>query len=251
VDPDTREARAASFSGVAEIYERARPGYPDEAVAWLAGPAPRDVVDVGAGTGKLTRGLVAAGHHVVAVDPSEPMLAQLSAAVPGALTLVGTAERVPLPDGAADVVTVAQAFHWFDHEPALRELARVLRPGGTLGLVWNVRDDSMPWVARLSEILGAERLTAAETEEPVITSGLYGPVEHARFVFSQRLDRASLLALVSSRSYCATRPPDEQAAILEQVGRLFDGEASDGTIILPYVTDAFRATRRAGQPFDV
>ena len=243
MDPDSRAARAASFGGVADVYEQARPEYPDEAVAWLAGSTPRDVVDLGAGTGKLTRRLVAAGHRVVAVEPAGEMLEQLRRVVPDVRALVGTAEAIPVPDGSADVVVAGQAFHWFDHGPALREIARVLRPGGTLGLVWNARDESAPWVRRLTEIIGAERASAGELTAVIDASGLFGPVEEATFGFEQRLDRDALLALVSSRSYCATRPADERGAILDQVGRVFDEEADEDTIVLPYLTDAFRARR--------
>ena len=146
MDREERERRAGSFGSVAEVYERARPGYPEDAVRWLAGSEPCDVVDLGAGTGKLTRSLVALGHRVTAVEPLPEMLAQLRSAVPGATAVTGTAESMPLADGAADVVTVAQAFHWFDHAAALREIARVLRPGGRIALVWNTRDDTEEWV---------------------------------------------------------------------------------------------------------
>ena len=151
-----RDVRAASFGSVADVYDRARPGYPDEAVRWLVGDAPRRVLDLAAGTGKLTRSLVAAGHDVVAVEPAEEMLAHLRAAVPAAEALVGTAEAIPLPDASVDAVTVAQAFHWFDPPAALREIARVLRPDGALGLVWNTRDEREPWVRRLGELIGSE-----------------------------------------------------------------------------------------------
>ena len=124
------------------MYERSRPGYPEDAVRWLAGEKPCDVVDLGAGTGKLTRTLVELGHRVTAVEPLPEMLDQLRAAVPEATAVRGGAEAIPLPAESADVVTVAQAFHWFDHGPALLEIARVLRPGGHIALVWNVRDES-------------------------------------------------------------------------------------------------------------
>ena len=138
---DERRKQAASFAGVADVYERSRPGYPEAAVVWLAGSTPGDVVDLGAGTGKLTRSLVALGHRVTAVEPLEEMLAQLRASVPAARALTGGAEAIPLPDASIDVVTCAQAFHWFDHDRALAEIARVLRPGGRIALVWNMRDD--------------------------------------------------------------------------------------------------------------
>ena len=121
---DERLVRAASFGAVADAYERARPGYPDDAVRWLAGDEPCDVVDLGAGTGKLTRSLVALRHRVTAVEPLEEMLERLRVAVPDAAAVRGSAEEIPLADGSADVVTCAQAFHWFDHAVALSEMAR-------------------------------------------------------------------------------------------------------------------------------
>lgn len=137
-DVDERRKQAASFAGVADVYERSRPGYPEAAVAWLAGSTPGDVVDLGAGTGKLTRSLVALGHRVTAVEPLEEMLAQLRTSVPAARALTGGAEAMPLPDASIDVVTCAQAFHWFDHDRALAEIARVLRPGGHVAFAASV-----------------------------------------------------------------------------------------------------------------
>ena len=147
---------ASSFAQVADSYERGRPSYPDEAVRWLVGDEPLDVVDLGAGTGKLTSVLVALGHRVTAIEPLPEMLELLPAAAPGAKAVLGNAEVIPLPDAYADVVTAAQAFHWFDLDVALPEIARVLRPDGQLALVWNVRDDSEAWVAQLSELIGSE-----------------------------------------------------------------------------------------------
>lgn len=239
-------ARAASFGSIANAYERARPGYPQEAVRWLAGEPARDVLDLGAGTGKLTRSLVAAGHRVVAVDPSPKMLEHLHRAVPTASTHVGRAEEIPLPDASIDVVTVAQAFHWFDHPRAVPEIARVLRPGGTLGLIWNGRDESEPWVARLSEAIGE---TWPKGDDPwletALAHGPFGPLEQATFRFSQRLDRDSLVELVASRSHCATRTPPEREAVLAAVGELYDEVADADGVVLPYVTWATRAIRSA------
>src|SRR5690349_13499658 len=137
-ETNERRVRAASFGGVADAYERARPGYPEDAVRWLAGEIPCDVVDLGAGTGKLTRRLVDLGHRVTAVEPLPEMLDQLRNAVPEATAVEGGSEAIPLEAGSADVVTVAQAFHWFDQGPALVEIARVLRPVDRVALVWNV-----------------------------------------------------------------------------------------------------------------
>lgn len=245
VNRDERRGRATSFGRVADAYERARPGYPEEAVRWLAGDEPCDVVDVGAGTGKLTRVLVALGHRVVAVEPLAEMRAHAARTAPGARILEGSAEKLPLPDASADVVASAQAFHWFDHAVALPEIVRVLRPGGRLALVWNTRDDRVPWVRRLSAAIGSETVESRDAEEPLAASGLFGPVERASFSFAQRLDRATLLELVLSRSYCATRPPEEREPVLAEVGRIFDENASGegGWIELPYVTECFRARR--------
>lgn len=244
-DRDSREGRAKSFGLVAGAYERSRPGYPDDAVRWLAGTEPRDVLDLGAGTGKLTRSLVALGHRVTAVEPLPEMLAQLRVAAPGAIALGGTAERIPVADASADVVTVAQAFHWFDPGPALAEIARVLRPGGSLALVWNARDERDPWVGTLTEVIvGRAELDDAEVvHEPIAASGLYGAVETASFDHRQRLDREGLRELVLSRSYCAVLSDEERRPVLEQVTALFDAHAVDGRLELPYVTACFRAVR--------
>lgn len=142
---------AASFDGVAETYDAARPSYPRASVDWLVPREARDVVDVGAGTGKFTALLPRPGREVVAVEPSEAMLAVLRAALPGVRTVAGSGERMPLPDDSADAVTFAQAWHWVDVDAASAEAARVLRPGGTLGLVWNLRDERVAWVRESSE----------------------------------------------------------------------------------------------------
>ena len=239
---DERRRRATSFGGVADLYERARPGYPREAVVWLAGDA-RRVVDLGAGTGKLTRELAALGYDVVAVEPSREMAERLRAAVPGAVALEGSAESIPLLDGSADAVLAGQAFHWFDAPLALAEIARVLRPQGTLGLVWNQRDDALPWVARLSELIGSESEWDHSSPPEIAESALYGEVEGELFRHAQQLDRQTLVELVSSRSFTATMDPEERSALLDRVGRLYDETAGAGGLVLPYVTRAFRARK--------
>lgn len=239
-----RAERAASFARVADAYERARPGYPADAVLWLAGETSRDVVDLGAGTGKLTRSLTALGHHVVAVEPLGEMLDRLRAAVPGVTAVVGTAESMPLPDASADVVTCAQAFHWFDHGPALAEIARVLRPAGRIALVWNVRDERVSWVADLSDAMVGRTGVDRGAVEPIERSGLYGEVEHATFEHTQEVDREALRALVLSRSFCAVLPDEERAPILGRVDALFDARAAGGVLTLPYLVECFRAVRR-------
>jgi SAM-dependent methyltransferase len=244
VHRDERRGRSTSFASVADAYERGRPEYPRDAVAWLTGETPCDVVDLGAGTGKLTRGLVALGHRVTAVEPLPEMLEHLRAATPEATASLGSAESIPLPDGSADVVVAAQAFHWFDHAVALPEIARVLRPGGRLALVWNTRDDGDPWVARLSDtIMGRESVKGSDILAPVARSGLFGPVETATFAFAQLLDRAGLRDLVVSRSYCAVLPSAEREQVLERVDALYELHAGPEGITLPYVTECFRTAK--------
>jgi SAM-dependent methyltransferase len=243
VNRDERRGPAASFAKVAGEYDRARPGYPDEAVRWLTGDAPVDVVDLGAGTGKLTRSLVALGHRVVAIEPLPEMLGLLRRAAPSATAMVGSAESVPLPAESADVVVAAQAFHWFDHDAALPEIARVLRPGGWLALVWNTRDDRVPWMGRLSRTIGGESIEEWDAPAPIRASSLFGPVEQARFAHSQRLDRTTLRELVLSRSYCASRPPAEREPVLAEVDALYDDVAGPDGLELSYLTECFRAGR--------
>jgi SAM-dependent methyltransferase len=242
-DPNERGPYTA-FADVAGAYERGRPGYPDEAVRWLVGDEPADVVDLGAGTGKLTRTLVAHGHRVTAVEPLDEMRAELEAVLPGVRTVAGSAEAIPLPDASTDVVTSAQAFHWFDHDNALPDIARVLRAGGHIALVWNSRDDRDPWMARLSAIIGNETVEESDVVPVLDASGLFGPVETAVFSFEQVLDRDGLLDLVLSRSYLAKLPPAEREPVLDAVSRLYDETAGTEGALLAYVTECFRAERR-------
>lgn len=242
--PDERaalDAQAASFDAAAETYERARPSYPAEAVAFLLETSPRDVLDLGAGTGKLTRALVGRVATIHAVDPSPNMLAQLRAVVPEASTAVGTAEAIPLADASVDAVLAAQAWHWVDPSRAVPEVRRVLRPGGVLGLVWNVRDESVPWVARLTEIMqgsAAERYVAENRVPDDV-----GPVERLSLPWSRPFDRESLLDLVSSRSYFITATPRRRAEILAGVDELLEEHpdlADPAAWQIPYRTEVFR-----------
>ncbi|WP_217183779.1 class I SAM-dependent methyltransferase [Streptomyces sp. AC495_CC817] len=139
------ETLARSFEEIGEDYERFRPAFPAEAADLMIPQRVETIVDLGAGTGKFTERLLGRADRLIAVEPSAAMLDVLRVKLPGVLALDGTAERIPLPDAAADALTVAQAFHWFDRESACREIARVLRPGGVLGLVWNGPDPSCTW----------------------------------------------------------------------------------------------------------
>jgi ubiquinone/menaquinone biosynthesis C-methylase UbiE len=165
MDETIYERRRTSFGPMATTYDRYRPGWPAPVAAWLTGAEPGgplegraalDVLDLGAGTGKLTRTLAGMGHRVTAVDPSEGMLAVLGASLPQIATRVGTGEQIPLPDSCVDAVTVAQAWHWMRPGEAGAECARVLRPGGVLGLGWNARSGELPWLRELDELIRDE-----------------------------------------------------------------------------------------------
>lgn len=240
MDDLLRTERSRTFGGVADVYDQNRPGYPAPAVRWLAGPASNSVLELGAGTGKLTASLVAAGNFVVATEPAAAMLAHLVARV-STPALRCAAERLPFRAGSFDIVIVAQAFHWFDPEAALPEIARVLRPGGHLALVWNFRTESVPWVRRLSEIIGSEDLGAGEELGAVSTSGTFGAVANAEFRFWQQLDRDGLLGLIRSRSYVAALGEAEREELLARVSALYDEYDHRGALRLPYRTECFRA----------
>ncbi|MGI8612380.1 MAG: class I SAM-dependent methyltransferase [Nocardioidaceae bacterium] len=247
MDERTRRELGGVFGSVADVYDRNRPGYPDPAVEWLLGSAPLDVLELGAGTGKLTRSLVTPGHRVTASDPAGAMLSHVSRHAPSARLVRTRAEQLPFRAQSFDAVVVAQAFHWFDHEIALPEIARVLRPAGTLALVWNMRDESVPWVHRLTTILGEEPF-GSEIEEDVYrasASGLFGAPESKRFRFWQHLDRPGLLGLVASRSYVAAMDTAARDRLLARVGALYDEyERGPDGMRLPYLAHCFR-TRKA------
>ena len=235
--------QARSFGSVADVYDRGRPSFPREAAAWLAGSEPATVLELGAGTGKLTRELVALGHDVHASDPDPAMLAVLSRHLPDVRVSESGAEEIPLPDRSVDVVVAAQSFHWFDHDRALPEIARVLRPGGRLALAWNVRDERIPWVRRLGRIIGSQEQGIDESAQPVVLSDLFGFVEDATFSFWQQIDRDSVRDLVLSRSNVSTLPDDEREDRLAEVVAFYDdyGRGMDG-MQLPYDCRCFRAT---------
>jgi SAM-dependent methyltransferase len=235
--PDSR-----SFELVADVYERARPGYPPEAVAWIADRldlrAGRTVLDLGAGTGKLTRALLDAGAHVLAVEPGDAMRAELERAVPGAEALRGSAEEIPLPDASVDAVASGQAFHWFRHDVAIPELHRVLRPGGGVALVWNSRDREVPLHQEIAKLIAPfvppDRKPSEEWSRELGESDLFGPLEERRFTFVQRLDADLLAERIASISFVAAAPPDERRELDHQLRLLVQGLG--GRVDFPYVT---------------
>ena len=240
--------RATIFGTVAEQYERARPDYPEEAVAWLASelrirPGSR-VLDLAAGTGKLTRQLVKFGAGVVAVEPDDAMRAELGRILPAVEALAGTAESIPLPDRNVDAVTCAQAFHWFDADSALRELWRVLRPGGGVGLVWNLRDDSAPFNAALTAIVGESDRgwnVARFFLEALALPELFGDVSRHTCVYEQLLPRSELVARVASMSAVATLEREERDALYAKVEAL--AKTASDPLRIAYVTEAYAFAR--------
>ncbi|MEW6060147.1 MAG: methyltransferase domain-containing protein [Actinomycetota bacterium] len=222
-------AADAGFGSAAGAYERGRPGYPADAVAHLIrvlGIGPSDtVLDLAAGTGKLTELLVSTGAELVTVEPVDEMRDRLQARIPAIRTLRGTAEAIPLGDASADAVTVAQAFHWFDGELALREIHRVLRPGRGLGLVWNVRDESVDWVARLTDILDpyagdTPRHRSGVWRAAFDRTDLFGEMKERSFPHAHETTPEGLVDRVLSTSFIAALEESGRDRVQEQVVKL-------------------------------
>lgn len=237
MDEQRRQQRASSFGAAADAYDRARPTYPVEAVRAALPADARRVLDLGAGTGKLTGVLLDLGLDVVAVEPDAGMRAVLPAR---AEALAGTAEAIPLPDACVDAVLAGQAFHWFDPARALPEMARVLRPGGTVGLLWNLRDTRVDWVRAVGELWGddaADRLDGAPPFTAV--AGLGDPEPH-EFGHVQSMDADLLVDLAGSRSAVLTMDEGQRQEVLERVRALAPEE---DPFDLPYRTVLWRSVR--------
>ncbi|GAB3856261.1 class I SAM-dependent methyltransferase [Micromonospora andamanensis] len=239
---------ALSFGSAAADYDRYRPRYPMAALRWaLDGiDAPAQLVDLGAGTGILARGLLSLGHRVTAIEPDPDMRTQLTSVDSAVHALDGSAEAVPLPDGYADAVLTGQAYHWFDRPRAHPEIARVLRPGGVFAPIWNLRDDGVDWVAELSRIVQigdtVEHLRQSVTD---FGDSFIRP-QWAEFAHTTTLTPDELLGLVRTRSHYLTAAPDRQAEVDHQVRTLLQTHpdlATRDTITLPYTTLVARAQR--------
>jgi SAM-dependent methyltransferase len=234
------------FGGGAEAYERGRPGYPADAVAWLAqrlslGPG-RTVLDLGAGTGKLSRLLVETGARVVAVEPVEEMR-RLLETVTGVEALAGAAEAIPLPDVSVDACTIAQAFHWFEPVVALAEIHRVLRPGSALALLWNRLDEADALTAAFTEVLARYRAHAPVGygwSEGYERADLFTPIELRTFANVQELDAETIADRLASESSIAVLPAEQRRQALREVRAL-----APGTVVLRYVTEVYVSNRRA------
>jgi len=243
--PDSR-----SFEQVAELYERARPGYPDAILAWFAERlglrGGRTVLDLGAGTGKLTRALVATGAEVIALEPGDEMRAQLQGAVPEAAVLAAGAEAIPLPDDSVDAVTAGQSFHWFRVDEAVPEIRRVLRPGAGLGLVWNMRDQDDELQREITDLIapfvppGREGEGLGMTEffrqEAFGEGGLFNRFEERQAHFAEELDADMLVGRISSISFIAAAAEEDRAGLQETLRELVS--ARGGRVDFRYLTEA-------------
>lgn len=250
-----RVTHGLSFGTAAAAYAEHRPDYAEAAVRWAldTAPGPR-VLDLGAGTGKLTAALLALGTDVTAVEPDPSMLAELRRLLPSVRALAGRAESIPLPDASVDAVLAGQALHWFDMAVAGPEIARVLAPGGVLAGLWNVYDDRVEWVTgfdRVSAGSSGVTLRSWHAEEAdahlagIDLPGLFGPVERTEFPHAQRRTTDSLLATIATHSELLVMPDDARADLLGRVRAYLESrpETADGEFTLPLVTGVLRARR--------
>jgi SAM-dependent methyltransferase len=246
--------RRLTFGAHADAYERARPAWPEEAARWLVPEEAELVVELGAGTGKLTRTVAELGVRVVAVEPDPRMLAVLREL--GQEGLDGSAEAIPFGDGVADAVIAGSSIHWFELERALPEIRRVLRPGGRFGFGWNHRDDRHPAIARMGEAVYAAqtrlrgpRWRSRDWEADLIESGLFCDVERAQFEHVHEFPRAALGDHLMSYSGVAALSEDERQRVIAAVARVLDSDESvsgRGILRLPFVVTAYRSRSGSG-----
>jgi SAM-dependent methyltransferase len=244
---DADSALALSFGEAAAVYQRSRPRYPEPALNWLHPATAKDVVDLGAGTGQLAASLADRELDVIAVEPDPRMRARIQD--PRVRTLEGSAEHIPLPDASLDAVVVGQAWHWFDLDLAVPEVARVLRPGGQLGLVWNVRDEEVDWVAQLGDLIHRGHEQDMGSKSPWVGPPFL-PIERADFRWQREMSRSEILDLVASRSYVIKLSATERQQLLDDVTRLLETHPnlmSAEHVTLPYVTRCTRTRREESQ----
>lgn len=249
--PDVHPIAQAGFSTAAERYESGRPGYPAEAVSWMIDrlgiERDSDVLDVAAGTGKFTRLLHAAGLHVTAIEPITEMAGVLRRITPDVPVVAASAQHLPVRDAAVDAITVAQAMHWFDNEATWTEFARVVRPGGGVGLIWNARDRSVAWVDRIWSIMDAveKRAPWRDHDRPAMfefgaVASSFEAVESARFGHEAVVTREAMLDRVASVSHVSTLPEPRRRAVLDEVWAALPAHDQ---LRVPYRVDVFVVRR--------
>ncbi|GAA1341641.1 class I SAM-dependent methyltransferase [Arthrobacter roseus] len=244
IEANRRRELSEAFQTGADHYDRVRPGYPPDAVVGLIPAGAQDAVDVGAGTGKLTTMLVDLGLNVKAVDPSSKMLEQLSRRLPDVAVIAGTAEETSLPDSCSDVVTVAQAWHWCDPLMASAEAARILRRGGTLALIWNQLDTSVPWVHRFSRIIHAGDVLKPNFS-PTVGPDFSQP-ERQLTPWALPMTIDELIGLAQSRSFYLAAGQEARTRLLANLNwYLLDhlGHERHDVLELPYLAFGFRSLR--------
>ncbi|MFH8381547.1 class I SAM-dependent methyltransferase [Kitasatospora sp. NPDC018058] len=258
MDNDQRLLHASSFGAAAAAYAEHRPDYAQDAVRWALDPAPGPrVLDLGAGTGKLTATLIAMGVEVIAVEPDPAMLTELRRSLPAVRALSGSAEAIPLPDASVDAVLSGNAMHWFDMAAAGPEIARVLAPGGVLAGLWNVMDDRAEWVAGLARVSGSAAIGPRDTPASwrVETAGAhlpkngaaarFGSPEQALFPHGQRRTADSLVETLGTRAGMLVMPEPEREAALGRIRAFLAGqpETAHGEFTLPMMTGVLRVRR--------
>ncbi|MBK9324312.1 MAG: class I SAM-dependent methyltransferase [Bdellovibrionaceae bacterium] len=251
VNNNIHEKAAIGFDRAGDSYERGRPEYPPEAISFLVNTlqidAASNVLDLGSGTGKFTKLLVPSGAKVVAVEPVEGMRAKFQSLLPTIKLLNGSAENIPTGDCSVDVVIAAQAFHWFDTPAALREIHRVLKPNGKLGLIWNARDESLDWVGELTKIIdphegGAPRYKSMRWQNAFTDTNLFSKIQLQQFVYTQVGTIETIVDRIGSISFISALPELQKKVVLDQVRRLVHShpDTRDKTEVkLPYRTDVF------------
>ena len=240
--------RARSFGATAAAYAEHRPDYPADGIRWglaaASGQVTR-VLDLAAGTGKLTGGLLALGVEVVAVEPDAAMLAELAARYPAARAVAGSAERIPLPDGSVDAVAVGQAFHWFDRDAALAQIARVLRPGGALAALWNREDDSVGWVADMGPFAQSSVTQSWTSNHLTFDGAEFSAGEKAEFGHTHRRTADSLTATIGTQSHTLVVSDEERAQVLGRIRSYLSSrpETRTGEFDMPLLTTVIRGRR--------
>lgn len=246
---------AAGFANGADIYAASRPSYPGEVLDWLRdriGIEPESrVVEVGAGTGLFTSLLLDTEATILATDPVPEMLSHLASRLPGAATAVATADMLPVADGSVDAVICATAFHWFATPQVLAEFRRVLRPGGALGLIWNVRDNQVPWVRRLSEITDRYQDDAPRQKSQAWRDVFPAPGFTPLHETAMRYDHAGtpeevIIGRTLSTSFIAALPDDRRAAAVAEVRAMIAATpelACRERVAFPYLTKAYDCRR--------